>query len=793
MRLLIIMTSLAFILTACSGKESRIEKYYQSGESHYKNSNCTKAKLEYKNVLQIDPNIAQAYVGLGKCLLDQQIYIGAYGNFIRALSIDENNIEARIYVAKLLILTQQFTEARNFIQEILSLDPSNASGIALRGLIELRTNNDEQALHDANLALAGDAENLEAITLKTLLLIGNKNNHEAIELLEQTLKKQEISLRKSKEFRLILVSLYEQMNEHLDTVQIYQSLTNDFPNEIPYINALAREYAKNNQLDEARSIYTSRLEDDYHPDIILEFIAFVVQFEGRDEAFTLLKEYAAEEKITGKVRLALAREYLFQKDRDTALSILNKLAGNKNIAEQMDAINEIAFLHIKDGNIDEALERVNQVLSQQPNNIRALIARGKISKSNNDYSQAIADFRVVVRTMPGNKEAIKELSETYVLDQQPELAKKLIIDTYENNGIDRALAEIYVGLAQGKTEISQAIDFMNEIYQQDKTSQSAFSTLFNLHLQNQDTIKARQMINEIDVSFIDTPLAHYHAAMLNLAENNQQQAVVDLKKTIAVQRTDVALKTLIGIYISNDNKSEAISYLQNMIATDYTYTLPYVMLADIFINDKDIKSAQTYLEQALEIDTESAALYQRLATLISIDGNVDEGIAIIKKGLEATNEPEMLAVDLALSQYRIGRRSDAITTLSDALRKVPDSVMIKTQLAYILADEQTDSKQLAQALDLIKQVQDSDLIQVQSAVGWVNYKAGDYERAIIALKNALKQSPNNAELNYQLGIALMDGGSHAEAEIFLARASSSEGDFKDKQDAVARLKQLKSM
>lgn len=794
MRQLFVITIVALLVTACSGKESRIEKYYQSAESHYYESNCVKAKLEYKNALQIDPNYAPAYVGLGKCLLDQKVWMSAYAHFAKALMIDENNIEARIYSTKLLTLSGEYSEAKKFIQEILTLDNNNSSAQALRGFIEFRTGNNTQAEIDADAALASDSSNLEAITLKSLLLVADNKNTQVANFLEETLVRSDIGLRKSKELRLILATVYQRLDNYQDTARIYQSLVDDFPDDISYLNILARHYATNKQLDAARNIYLDRLEDDYQPDIALEYVSFLNNYSSRDEAFSLLQEYAAQEKISGKVRLALAREYLFLQERETALEILNKLAKNKNIAEQMDAMNEIAFLYVKDGDNEAALALVSKVLSEQPNNIRALITRGKISASNSNYAQAIADFRVVIRLMPGNLQAITELAKTYVADQQPDLAKELIMQSYENNGASQDLAEIYLGIASGETEIAQSIDLISELQQADQTSSSLFATLFNLYLTNNDTAQARQMLNAIDPSMRDTAFAYYHSALINLAEDNVPQAKRDLRQTIDRQpRSDTALKLLTDIYISDDDQASAISLLKTLQASDRDYVLPYIMLSDIHVSSKDFKAARKVIEQAIDIDPRPAVLYQRLATLVSLSEGVEQGMAVIQQAMTTTSEPEILGVDLAVAHYRIGQREQAITTLTQLLQNMPDSVMLKTQLAYILTDEQTDNEQIERALELTQSLQDAELFQVQSVVGWVNYQAGNYSQAIDALKRALKFSPNNAELNYQLGLALMDSGSLAEAEIFLAKAAGNEDDFKGKQDAFSRLKQLRTM
>ena len=64
-RLLIIALTVG-LLSACGGKEERKAKYLEKGKSYLAEKNYDKAKIEFKNVLQIDPKDANGYLFLGQ-------------------------------------------------------------------------------------------------------------------------------------------------------------------------------------------------------------------------------------------------------------------------------------------------------------------------------------------------------------------------------------------------------------------------------------------------------------------------------------------------------------------------------------------------------------------------------------------------------------------------------------------------------------------------------------------------------------------------------------------------------
>ena len=49
----------ASLLIACGGKEERKAKYLERGKAYFEEQNFDKARVEFKNVLQIDPKTAE--------------------------------------------------------------------------------------------------------------------------------------------------------------------------------------------------------------------------------------------------------------------------------------------------------------------------------------------------------------------------------------------------------------------------------------------------------------------------------------------------------------------------------------------------------------------------------------------------------------------------------------------------------------------------------------------------------------------------------------------------------------
>jgi len=94
--ILSIFLCLIFIVFAGCSKEAKKERHWKRGEKYFLENKFKEAIIEYKNVIQIDPQNAKARYKLGLSLLSVGQFREAFAEFSKFVDIDKDFIDARI-------------------------------------------------------------------------------------------------------------------------------------------------------------------------------------------------------------------------------------------------------------------------------------------------------------------------------------------------------------------------------------------------------------------------------------------------------------------------------------------------------------------------------------------------------------------------------------------------------------------------------------------------------------------------------------------------------------------------
>jgi Tfp pilus assembly protein PilF len=82
-----LVVALSLTNVSCGGKEERKAMHLEKSKAYYEEMNYDKARVEAKNVLQIDPKSAEAYYTLGRIEEEQQNWSIAFGDYGKALEL----------------------------------------------------------------------------------------------------------------------------------------------------------------------------------------------------------------------------------------------------------------------------------------------------------------------------------------------------------------------------------------------------------------------------------------------------------------------------------------------------------------------------------------------------------------------------------------------------------------------------------------------------------------------------------------------------------------------------------
>lgn len=210
---ILLLVVLSTILVSCGGPEQKKMKFYNKGKALYEKGEFVKARLEFRNAIQIDPKFADAYYMLGMTMSKAGNLREAYGSLSKAVDLKPDHMKAQVALARVLI-----------------------QGRA-----------PDMALEKAELVLKAEPQNQDAAVVKAEAVLLQKESDKAISLLNQLIAKGV----KPDEVYLALTAAYNQKGDAKRAEQTLRDGIAANPKSLGLNGALADFYAKNKRFDDA--------------------------------------------------------------------------------------------------------------------------------------------------------------------------------------------------------------------------------------------------------------------------------------------------------------------------------------------------------------------------------------------------------------------------------------------------------------------------------------------------------------------------------------------------------------
>ena len=123
-RFLPLLVTLSLLATPQIAVAQSVEQLYQQGNAAQKAGNFAEAERIFRRAIELDPNYALAYNGLGTALGDQKKLDEAIAAFRKALELDPNYAFAYNNLGVALSKQKKWDEAIAAFQKALEIDPN---------------------------------------------------------------------------------------------------------------------------------------------------------------------------------------------------------------------------------------------------------------------------------------------------------------------------------------------------------------------------------------------------------------------------------------------------------------------------------------------------------------------------------------------------------------------------------------------------------------------------------------------------------------------------------------------
>ena len=805
---------LAAVLTACGGAEERKAEHLSKALDYFAANNAEKADVEFRRVLQIDPNTAKPYFYLGRLEEQKQNWGQAFGFYQKAVELDPNDTDARFKLAQFLALSKQPDQALEHLAAVEKAKPGDLDVRLLKAAISSQK---------------GDVAGATAI-LETL-----------------------VAERPAKaEPYLVLAALYSQ-NRQMDRAQasLDAGLAAN-PGSPPLLTGLARFHEQQKQWGEAEKalrdliaaeprqlghralLADAQFRQEHWPELETTLRDAVRDFPDDPKAILLLAdsfarrgqdERALAELRTGiaaipnSLELVSAEAGLLEKTgqrQPAEQAYRDFIARNETSPEAVKARVQLAQLLSRQGRMTDSEALVDQVLKDSPQDFEALMLKGKLALARKNPQDAIGAFRSVLKDQPDSVEALSLLADAFQLDGKPALARenleKAVLVKPGDIVPRRNLVQFLVQQNQVPEALAQAQDFLKR----QPGSLDGMNLEADVLAISKQSDALEALLKEIKAKFPDQPLGAYRlgsfhqvrkdypAALaeyeqaLALAPNdyevlkayvsacletgNPGRAEARLRKSLAVEGRAGTWQLLGALALSQGRSAEGTRALEQAIAANPRWLLPYAELGAWRQKQGDLDGAAAVARKAVALAPGDWAARAALADYLTKAGKNAEAEQALREFItDNEGRPEAgQARDLLAGLYnRSGRTAETEKLFDQRLAANPDDRVALLRKAQLALSEKKPADAVAMLETLVAAQPDSAEGFTLLAVAYQELGRSDQVRG--ALEQAVRARPADLGLRRNLVQYLVQEKQPAEA---LAQASAALAAQPDSLDAL---------
>ncbi len=779
----------AAALAACGGAESRKAKHLEKGEAFLAAGNYEKARVEFRNALQIAPNDSEARYENGVVAEKMGNVREAVKYFQVAIDTNADNVRARASLGRIFALSGAPDQALATIKPSIEKHPDEPDLLTVRAAARVQLKDTPGALADAEHAVQLAPANEDAVAVLAGIYRSLGENDKARNLLEAAIQKSPATVN----LRLVLAQLYTSLNDRPKVEALLMDLVRVQPHEKAHRLRLAQFYAAQDQLDAAEKTLRDGIKDlPDERDLKVALVQFLGARRSREAAEKELNVLIAADPKDYELRFAQAKFYEDGKDIPKAEAGLKQVISEAGLeGPGITARDRLATLRVQQNDSDGAEKLIAEVLLKNPRDNDALILRGNLALAHKDPKSAIADLRSVLRDQPNSIGVMRVLARAHLENDEPALAEETIRHAVDANPRDLAvrldLAELLLKL--GKPE--QAKPVIDELVKLKPDDLQALDVQFKVAAAAKDIAGAKAAADAMVAVQPKQALGYFYQARVAEFDKRNEDAVRLYSTVLDLEPGSVdALQGLIRVLVGQKRTVDALKRLDATIASQPDSAYAANIKGELLLELRRLPEADAAFKLAIQRSPKWWAPYQGLSITQTIEGSNDAAVATLQGGLAKSQTPGNLETALAALYEHLGKTDDAIEVYEKALRRDPTSDLAANNLAMLLITYRKDLPSLDRAKQLTVRFATSNNPAFLDTYGWVLYKHGETASAVAALQGSLAKQPESPTFLYHLGMAEAVAGQPEAARNNLTRALKSGQKFPWVDDAKATLDKL---
>lgn len=788
----VLAVSLAILLTACGGAEERKAKYMEKGKEYFAEKNYEKAKIEFKNVMQIDPKFAEAFYYMGQVEEQSRDLQKAVGNYQQSLQLNPEYLDAKVKLARIytIVGTEEYIgQAKKLLQEVFTKQPDHAEAVLVDATIDSKMGNKDQAIEKLLEVIEKTPAQVDAYSLLAVIYGSQGKEDQANAVLKDGIQKNNDAVN----LRIMLAQSLAVNNRDLaGAEEQLKKVIEIEPDEFKFRISMAMFHAANNQNDKAEAVLRQAIADDDEDAkrylVLVEFLAGRVNAKAAE---TELLAAIKKKPDMYELRFALVSFYRELGLIDQAIEVLSFISDKMDIEpEGISAKVQLADIYMAKGDFSKSKKIVDEVLEEKPNDTSALLVNAKLAFQKQDDQTVVNALRSVLKDEPKNNEAALLLAQAHDRNNESELAKEVLLRALEADPLNPKNHLNYSNYLASKNDMKQAIETLDKALASFKSDYDLMEGKLKFLAAGKDEQAIKNHLDQMKVAFPNKEEVFMQRGQFFFAKKQFDQALAEFEVALRNSKTVYKpLESVVQAHLLLKQQQKAIDMLQARLAANADDAIASQLLGQVYASLKDANKALEYFNRAMK-NGKWELPYLSAASIHLAQKNFADAQAVLEKGIAQSSNPVQIQLQLA-SLYEIQKSFDkAIAVYEKVIEVNPANQMAANNLASLLLDARGDQVSAKRALELTDSFAKTKHPALMDTLGWANFKNNNAAKAVSVLEEVIRMAPDVGIFQYHLGMAYQQAGDAANAKRYLSMAVANKQEYPGKDKAKEALAKL---
>lgn len=772
-------------LTGCGGAEERKAEYLERGRKYFEERNFDKAKIEFKNVLQIDPKASKPYLYLGQIAEAQKDWRDALTFYQKAGELDPNDLEVKVRMAKLYMLGKQIDKADALVNAVLGAKPGDIDARLVKAGLSSLKGDIAAAIDELGRITAEQPSRAEAFLVLAMLHTQQDRLDEAESVLERGLA----ANSDDTEMQLGLARLAVQMKKPEKAEAIYKDMVSADSANLWHRKRLAEFYVQQERPDDAERVYREAIDasprDSRRYVLLAEFLA---KSGKSDEAVAELSKAIGVYPDATELRFALAKLREQRKETDRAVQIYREIvASNKYAPDALKAKIRLAVLALAEGHLSRASALADEVLEANPGDRQGLMLRGRIALFRKDSQKAVAAFRSLLREQPDSWEILNLLAIAHKLDGKPALAQESLERAVAANPDEfKAYKNLVDFLAEQENHLL-ALEKLDEFLKRHPEKLEALALKSDVLAAAGNPREQEAVLKGIKAEFPENPSGSFLLGRFYRSQKKYDSALAEYEDSLSKSRDDYQiLKSILGVYVERGQAEKGVERIMSVLSGNPKHAGAYQLLGSYYLGEKQEMEAARFLNLAIQSNPRWLLPYANLGAYYEQTGRRDLALKTYRRALAALPGEPSVVMNLARVYELSKDYENAIEQYETLLDSNPGNILARNNLASVLSLDHS-KHDLDRAFELARDFDQTEEPILWDTLAWIYYRKGEYGKALPLQVKVVEKSPDVPIYHYHLGMIYLKTGERAAAAEHLQKAVNSGKDFVGLEEARSAL------